>query len=496
MADEHEDVIEDADAVELNEGIDVPRFASAISDPDIEDPIVNGGFFNGLASDMDMNASGDDADASGDHEDNEDALEDTDMSEKGQEDDILDENGQQTDNLPDVQSQSAGLKQKKPSFASKYLSCSIESLIDFLRKPVNLPPQELDFIAELLKKNRSPASYGGIQKKTRQNYGSGKKAYHPKNPAELDKLLRLTTSQADPMKIQPEDEHGWAVLNSQTLPRMDTKNEEFVCPGLFLRLWDKASKSRIDDDDHDFLSASSDLPLRTVTERCNFLRDHTYWRHRGLTQGISITSHLSMLTSDHILPRFYDTRKKTEMICANLTLINGHAQIAAGFPILRVVDEMRHYDVVSLYGDQELYGISFFENEYLVPYCVVPDAIIETYKWRDVESWTKKRKRSYADWYKTYAVPAYLAHEKMRLGMFEANPDMYVGVESIFVDNKTVEELEALFTAPVQNPRAPRAVQRKPEAKDINTSASDNNLGSNNKERRWVLFGQSFDAAT
>ncbi|KAF7871620.1 hypothetical protein EAF04_003727 [Stromatinia cepivora] len=486
MADEHDDIIEDADAVELNEGIDVPRYTFTISDSDIEDPTVTGDFLGESASGMDMDASGEDADASGDNEDNEDALEDT----------YISENGQETNILPDVQPQPAKPKQKKPSFASKYLSANVESLIDILREPVNVSPQELDYIVELLKKKRSPVNYGGIQKRTRQNYGSGKKAYHPKNPAELDKLLRHTTSQAGPVKIQEEDKHGWAVLDSRTLPRMDTKNKEFVCPGLFLRLWDKASKSRIDDDDHGFVSASSDLPLRTVTERCNFLRNHTYWRHRGLTQGISITSHLSMLTSDHILPRFYDARKKTEMICANLTLINGYAQIAAGFPILRVVDEMRHYDVVSLYGDQELYGISFFENEYLVPYCVVPDAIIETYKWRDIESWMKKRKRSYADWYETYAVPAYLAHEKMRLGMLEANPDMYVGVESIFVDNKTAEELEALFNAPIQNPRAPRAVQRKPEPKDVGTPASDDNLASNNMERRWVFFGQSFDAAT
>lgn len=320
MTDEHEDVVENANAVELNEGINVLQYASAISDPNIEDPTVTGSFFDGLASDMDMHASDDDAGALGDHEaDGGDALEDTEISIKGQEGDTLDTNGQVTDNLPDVQTQSAGPKQKKPSFASKYLSCSSESLIDLPRNHVNLPPEELDFIAQLLKKKRSPISHGGIQKKTRQNYGSGKKAYHPKNPAGLDRLFRYAASQADSMETQPEDEHGWAVLNSQTLPRMDTKNDEFVCPGLFLRLWDKASKSRIDDDDHSFLSASADLPLRTVKERSNFLRDHTYWRHRGLTQGISITSHLSMLTSDHILPRFYGTRKKTEKICANLT---------------------------------------------------------------------------------------------------------------------------------------------------------------------------------
>lgn len=144
---------------------------------------------------------------------------------------------------------------------------------------------------------------------------------------------------------------------------------------------------------------------------------------------------------------------------------------------------MHYYNVVSLYGDQELYSINFFENEYLVPYCVVPDAIIYTYKWRDIESWMNKRKRSHADWYKTYAVPAYEAHEKMRVGMLEANPDMYVGVESIFVDNKTVEELEASFTVHIQNPRAPKAVQRKSGSKDVEASTSDDNRGSNNKER-------------
>ncbi|CAD6441724.1 97881be1-9970-4ae1-a3f2-d37c75204eff [Sclerotinia trifoliorum] len=419
MADERQDVFEEVDAVELNEGIDISQYASAICDPNIE---VTGGFFDGLASDMHMNVSGEDADAPGDHRDSDDALKDTEISKK-----------------------------------------------------------ELDFIAQLLKRNRSSVGYGGIPKKTRQNYRSGTKAYHPKSPAGLDKLLRRTTSQADYINIQPEEGHGWAVLNPQILPRMDTKNKEFVCPGLFLRLWDKASKSRIDDHDHGFLSASPDLPLRTVKERCEFFRDHTYWRHRGLTQGISITSHLSMLTSGHILPRFYDTRKKTEMICANLTLINDYAQIAAGIPILRVVDEIHHYDVVSLYGDQGLYGINFFENEYLVPYCVVPDAIIQTYKWRDIKSWMEKRKRSYTDWYKKFAVPAYLAHEEMRSGMLEGNPDMYVGVKSIFVDNKTVEELEALFTTPIQNPRAPRAVQRKPGSKDVDTSAPDDNLESNNK---------------
>ncbi|TGO29289.1 hypothetical protein BPAE_0016g00110 [Botrytis paeoniae] len=498
MADKHHNVIEDADATELNADFNAIEHASTISDSNHEDNTTIDGTPEVLASEMNADTSDEDASASGEDEDSENTRAGTGMSENGEEGERLRENFQQIGSPDDVQPQPARSKQKNSSLDEKYMSFSSGSLIKLLRKPGNLSPRELDYIAGLLKRKKGPVIHHVIGKKVRRSYGSGKKRYHPKNPAELLELLRYTPLQADLGKpnSQEEDNRRWAVVDSQTLPRMDTNKKETICPGLFMRLFDPSSKSRLDDAHHGFLSAASALPLRTKEERQDFLRFHTYWRYRGLTQGISVTSHLSMLTSDHILPRFYGTRKKTEMICANLTLINGYAQITAGFPILRVTDEMRHYEVVSLYGDQEIYGISFFENEYLVPYCVVPDAIITTYKWRDIESWMKQSKCSYQDWYTTWAVPAYQAHEKARVEALVANPDMYEEVESIFVDDKTIDELEALFSAPIQNPRAPRGSQRQTEAEKVEASDFDENLDSNGVERRWVLYGQSGDAAT
>lgn len=451
-----------------------------------------------LASEMNADTLDENVNASSEQGDSENTRSDTDVSENGEESERLRENTQQTCSPDDVQPQPGRSKEKKSSLVKKYISFSSGALIKRLRKPGNLSPRELDHIADLLKRKTGPVIHHVIEKKVRRSYGSGKKRYHPKNRAELLELLRYTPSQADLGKhnSQEEDNHRWTVENSQTLPRMDTNSKDTTCTGLFMRFSDPSSKSRLDDDDHGFLSAAPALPLRTKKERQDFLRFHTYWRHRGLTQGISVTSHLSMLTSDHILPRFYGTRKKTEMICAKLTLINGYAQIAAGFPILRVTDEMRHYEVVSLYGDQEMYGISFFENEYLVPYCVVPDAIITTYKWRDIESWMKQTKCNYQDWYTTWAVPAYQAHEKARVEALVANPDMYEDVESIFVDDKTIDELEALFSAPIKNPRAPRVSRRQSKAENFEASEFDDNLDSNGVERRWVLYGQSGDAAT
>ncbi|ATZ49856.1 hypothetical protein BCIN_05g02560 [Botrytis cinerea B05.10] len=491
MADKHHNVIEDAGATELIADFNAIEHASTISDSNHKDNTAIDSTPEVLASEMN-------ADAPGEHGYSGNTRVDTDKSENGEENERLRENNQQTGNHDDTQPQPARPEQKKSSFARKYISFSSGSLIKLLRKPGNLSSRELDHIAGILKRKKSQVIHRVIEKKVRRSYGSGKKRYHPKNPAEILELLRYTPSQADLGKphSHEEDNHRWAVVNSQTLPRMDTKEKEVICPGLFMRLYDSSSKSRLDDGHHGFLSAASALPLRTKKERQDFLRHHTYWRYRGLTQGISVTSHLSMLVSDHILPRFYGTRKKTEMICANLTLINGYAQIAAGFPILRVVDEMRHYEVVSLYGDQKMYGISFFENEYLVPYCVVPDAIITTYKWRDIDNWMKQSNCSYQDWYTTWAVPAYQAHEKARVEALVTNPDMYEEVESIFVDDKTIDELETLFSAPIKNPRAPRGVHRQAEAEKFEASAFDENLDSNGVERRWVLYGQSGDAAT
>ncbi|KAF5868592.1 putative cholesterol 7-alpha-monooxygenase protein [Botrytis fragariae] len=498
MADKHHDVIENAEVTELNADFIAIEHAPTIIDSNHEDNTAIDGAPEVLASEMNADTSDEDANASSEQGDSKNTREDTDMSENGEESERLRENTQQTGSPDDVQPQPAGSKEKKSSLAKKYISFSSGALIKLLRKPGNLSPRELDYIAGLLKIKASPVIHHVIEKKVRRSYGSGKKRYHPKNPTELLELLRYMPLPADLGKPKPqeEDNHRWAVVDSQTLPRMDTNKKETICPGLFMRLSDPSSKSRLDDDHHGFLSAAPALPLRTKKERQDFLRFHTYWRHRGLTQGISVTSHLSMLTSDHILPRFYGTRKKTEMICANLTLINGYAQIAAGFPILRVTDEMRHYEVISLYGDQEMYGISFFENEYLVPYCVVPDAIITTYKWRDIESWMKQSKCSYQDWYTTWAVPAYQAHEKARVEALVANPDMYEDVESIFVDDKTIDELEALFSAPIKSPRAPGESRRQSKAENFEVSDFDDNLDSNSMKRRWVLYGQSGDAAT
>ncbi|KAF7938609.1 uncharacterized protein EAE98_000947 [Botrytis deweyae] len=498
MADEHHDVIEGADATELNADFNATGHASTISDSNHEDDTAIDGTPEVLASEMNADTLDEDVSASSEQRDGENTRADTDLSKNGEESERLRENTQQTDSPDDLQPQPGRSKEKKSSLAKKYISFSSGALIKRLRNPGNRSPRELDYIAGLLKKKTGPVIHHVIEKKVRRSYGSGKKRYHPKSPVELLELLRYMPLQADLGKAnsQEEDNRRWAVVDSQTLPRMETNKKEIECPGLFMRLHDASSKSRLDDDHHGFLSAASALPLRTKKERQDFLRFHTYWRHRGLTQGISVTSHLSMLTSDHILPRFYGTRKKTEMICANLTLINGYAQIAAGFPILRVTDEMRHYEVVSLYGDQEMYGMSFFENEYLVPYCVVPDAIITTYKWRDIESWMKQSKCSYQDWYTTWAVPAYQAHEKARVEALVANPDMYEDVESIFVDDKTIDELEALFSVPIKNPRAPRRSRLQSEAENFKATDSDENLDSNGVERRWVLYEQSGDAAT
>ncbi|QSZ29396.1 hypothetical protein DSL72_003910 [Monilinia vaccinii-corymbosi] len=489
MANDHDNFMQDVDETKWNEDIYATEYASTINESDTEGTTEVDVFPGVIASDVDVDESGveEDADASVGCENSEDAVEDTDISDKGEEEgEILDENDLGNDILNDAQPQLDRHKDRKFPFASKYLSSNTESLINFLRKPGDLSSQELDCIAGLLKKKKRPVYHLGIEKKVRKDYRSGQKRYHPKNSAELVKLLRDTVLEADLARPQAEDSHGWAVPDSKTLPRMDTKNDEFVCPGLFLRLWDKASKSRIDDDDHGFLSASSDLSLRTRTERCNFLRDHTYWRHRRLTQGISITSHISMLTSEHILPRFNGTRKKTNMTCANLSLINGFAQIAAGFPILRVVDEMRHYNVVSRYGDQEQYGVSFFENEYLVPYCIVPNAIIITYKWRRIELWMKLKGRTYDDWYRTFAVPVFLAHERARLAAIDANPNIDAA-ESIFFDNiRSVEDLESYFSAPIE-----RLSIQQGQAGRVDASVSGEDAASNNAERRWVFHGHS-----
>lgn len=399
----------------------------------------------------------------------------------------LGENGHEND-IPGVQTQPRKSAPKMSSRVNKYSYYTYNSLIDLLLEPQNLSSEDRADIARVLK-------IRGLDMKQKNNGGnstkSKNKVYHPETPAEFNKLLRGTSLPPDPARPIEEDIHSWGPKP----PRIDTTGSEFVHPMLFLRLGDLSSKSRNHGKDFGILSASPDLPLYTPEQRGSFLQKLTFWRTRSNVQGICCASHMSMITSDHILGKFKGGRNKTRNLATWIYLINGNAQLAAGFSILNATDEMEYYKVDSLYGAQEKYPLSFHKYEYVIPYCVVPDAVITKYRWRHVERWMKRYKRSYADWYKMIAGPAYLAHEKTRLAALEANPNMYVGVKSIFVDSVETEDLENYFSTPIKKPRAPRAIQREPEV-EVDASASDENPGSDNMERRWVIYGQSPDAAT
>jgi hypothetical protein len=189
-------------------------------------------------------------------------------------------------------------------------------------------------------------------------------------------------------------------------------------PDILMRAWDEISQCQIRDYRVGCLSGSSDCMLDTFARRKLGLTRHSDWGNRFKTPFISTSSSLEEI-AEHRVPHFQNRQsKKGIKENTKLTLFNTRARRALGKPVLRMKDELLHYDVRTKYGDLRLYESSFYENEYLLPFSAGPDEIIGTWAWHQVEDWIEKNGSNFQGWFKSVGRAAFDRHEKLRLGGF------------------------------------------------------------------------------
>ncbi|KAF7953799.1 uncharacterized protein EAE97_001198 [Botrytis byssoidea] len=127
-------------------------------------------------------------------------------------------------------------------------------------------------------------------------------------------------------------------------------------------------------------------------------------------------------------------------------IINVYATQAAGYPVLRLKDEMAYYDV------KPKVKCSDHEEEYLVPYCLPAVAIITTFSWRFIDQWRDYTGFDEEAWYREFVIRLALAHEGLRQAKMEARVAS-LGFETalvIKVKTLSLNELIEYFTAPLK----------------------------------------------
>ncbi|KAI9648532.1 hypothetical protein NHQ30_003167 [Ciborinia camelliae] len=429
MADDHHDGSGDPGTTKRNEHHDVLESPLVMKDQGIEDTMVVENVNGGGASVGDQ----------GDPE----VADDPDASGKEGDGDVLDNNGHQGDIL-DAQAQP--VPPKRRSSVKNYSSYDHDSLVNSLREPGNFSSQELDEIAKALKKQIRQIFNLLAENKVRKAHSHKKKVYHPETAAEV---LVLFGGRSSPGPLGclpedfPEDVHSWAVSDPPTLPRTDSNNPNEVLPWVVLRLWDGSSVSRIRDDAVGMISGYSG-PLDTVKKRQYYLRLHTNWGSRTKTPVISCTSHISQVARYWCFPRF-NHRCPSKILESKLSVINVHAVQAAGYPVLRLKDEMEYYMVEPKCNNSD------HEEEYLIPYRIPPDAIMTTFSWRFIRQWMDFKGEDHEGWYREFVIPLALAHEEVRQAKIKANITS-MGFETaliVKVEKLSLDELVEYFTAPL-----------------------------------------------
>jgi hypothetical protein len=165
-----------------------------------------------------------------------------------------------------------------------------------------------------------------------------------------------------------------------------------------------------------FFSGGSDILLETAEQRSLAIGDHADWGNRRKTPFISTATSLSVI--DRIMNTFVDkeAERGIEITTCKLTLINPNARLAAGFPILSMKKEIEYYKVKPRCGDlsSDREG-SFFNHEYLLPFCSGIKEIVGTWLWRDIIAWMNVNYKNLDEWYREVALPKFKAHERARI---------------------------------------------------------------------------------
>lgn len=193
---------------------------------------------------------------------------------------------------------------------------------------------------------------------------------HVKHPSQPKEFIKRIGGSA-------EKERKW-------MGSLEEREKEI--PAMLMRAWDQISQCQIKDHRVGFLSGGSINKLNTSEDRKLALTQHADWKTRTGTAFISFSSSLREIGLSRV-PHF-NKRQARKAIRTNtkLTLINTRAILAAGKPILRMKDELIHYKVKTREGQLADRTDSWYEYEYIAPFCVGPEAIVTTWsvpRWRN-----------------------------------------------------------------------------------------------------------------
>jgi hypothetical protein len=213
-------------------------------------------------------------------------------------------------------------------------------------------------------------------------------------------------------------------------PWMKSMEDSADFPQFVMRCWDEISQCQIKDPTTGFLSGGSANLLTTNYNRTRALTQHADWRNRVKTAFISTTSSLREIEEIRVPHMQNRQAKKKVKDYTRFSVINVNAILAKGKPIMRMKDELRHYDVKDRFGKPRLeyWHGSYYENEYIVPFSISPDAIVNTWPWREIQAWMEKH-GSFAEWVRCVGRPAYEKHEAARVAQVAEYAERKKGLE-------------------------------------------------------------------
>lgn len=214
---------------------------------------------------------------------------------------------------------------------------------------------------------------------------------HPKTAKEVGDMFR------GPAEL----EHPWSVTiqSRGKLPE----------GGLLMRVTDEASKAK-SYPEIGFLSQGSYEDLSTNGKRKASLELHLNWKNRKPTSWISVTGNVRDFIEERVPWMVRRDENKPSRCTVKLSFINGYARVAAGWPILRVKEEIEYYGI----GTPKSRDASFFVHEYVLPFRIPVEQIVATYCWNAVEDYIKQNRCNYYAWHAAVILPALREHETAR----------------------------------------------------------------------------------
>jgi hypothetical protein len=180
-----------------------------------------------------------------------------------------------------------------------------------------------------------------------------------------------------------EQSHPWRVIS---IPSHPTRSRSFEMP--FLRIWDRCSASK-PDDNNCMLSTAPRQRLDTTESRIDSLANHLDHKIWADTPFISFTISAVAVES---LANMRATRHRGAQ---TLTVVDPNVRLAAGLPVLDVLAEMKHYDIADPYNN----GGEYYHDHYACLWEVSAREIVGHWEWDGLAV--------HGNWYDEIVMPAF-----------------------------------------------------------------------------------------